>query len=193
MKVHIGPYKNFFGPYNISDALSCFGISEINCDRFGDYLSRTWLSKFLNWIYKKRQRKEYVHIDNYDIWSLDHTLSLIIVPALKLLKEKKHGTPGVDDNDVPDNIKSTTAGPKKDEWDTDEFWEKRWEYVLDEMVWAMEQIKTPDQDDIFFTYDNPDDILNSVCKIDHDGLKKYHDRISNGTRLFGKYFRNLWD
>ena len=34
----------------------------------------------------RKNRAETVVIDDYDVWNLDHTLALIIVPALKLLK-----------------------------------------------------------------------------------------------------------
>jgi hypothetical protein len=30
-------------------------------------------------------------------------------------------------------------------------------------------------------------------KVDRKGLKKHHDRMLNGFRLFGKYYENLWD
>ena len=29
--------------------------------------------------------------------------------------------------------------------------------------------------------------------VDSDKIKEYNDRIDNGFRLFGKYYRNLWD
>ena len=29
--------------------------------------------------------------------------------------------------------------------------------------------------------------------VDTDGIKEYNNRIDNGFRLFGKYYRNLWD
>jgi hypothetical protein len=29
--------------------------------------------------------------------------------------------------------------------------------------------------------------------VDEDGYREYHNRINNGLRLFGKYFRGLWD
>jgi len=41
-------------------------------------------------------RKVQVAIHDYDTWSADHTLSLIILPLLKRLKELKHGSPIVD-------------------------------------------------------------------------------------------------
>jgi len=30
-------------------------------------------------------------------------------------------------------------------------------------------------------------------KVDHKGLKAHNARIDNGLRLFGKYYRALWD
>ena len=41
----------------------------------------------------RKNRANNVHIDNFDVWSLDHTLSCIIHPALIRLKETKHGYP----------------------------------------------------------------------------------------------------
>ena len=35
----------------------------------------------------EKERKVNIRIDNYDLWSMDHTLSLIILPMLKKLKE----------------------------------------------------------------------------------------------------------
>jgi hypothetical protein len=34
---------------------------------------------------------------------------------------------------------------------------------------------------------------NHTAKFDIEGYQKHHDRINNGTRLFGKYYKNLWD
>jgi hypothetical protein len=30
-------------------------------------------------------------------------------------------------------------------------------------------------------------------KCDYEGLQKHHERIANGTKLFGIFFQNLWD
>ena len=51
---------------------------------------------------------------------MDHTLAMIIVPMLKQLKETKHGAPFVDDEDVPEELKSTSAPAKENDWDTDD-------------------------------------------------------------------------
>ncbi len=40
---------------------------------------------------KNNRRKINVEIDYYDTWSLDHTLAMIIYPALLQLKATKHG------------------------------------------------------------------------------------------------------
>lgn len=125
------------------------------------------------------EREVDVRIDDYDVWNLDHTLSLIILPALKLLKEKKHGAPFVDDSDVPDNLKSNNALPKENEWDTDSLWFDRWDYVIDEMIWAFQEI-------VFYELNKP----HFTNKLEWES---YHSRIRNGTRLFGVYFKNLWD
>ena len=32
-----------------------------------------------------------------------------------------------------------------------------------------------------------------TLQCDTDGMTAYQERISNGFRLFGKYYENLWD
>ena len=39
----------------------------------------------------RKNRAEKVVIDDTDVWNLDHSLALIIAPALKQFKEKKYG------------------------------------------------------------------------------------------------------
>lgn len=116
---------------------------------------------------KKGERKVSIHIDDFDVWNLDHTLALIIHPALMKLKEIKHGSPFVDDEDVPEKLKSTSAKSKKNNYDVDSNHHKRWDYVLNEMIFAF------------------DSIANNNIKDD--------DRIKNGLRLFSKYYFSLWD
>jgi hypothetical protein len=86
-----------------------------------------------------KDRKINVRIDNYDTWSMDNTLAHIVLPMLIQLKKTKHGAPNTDDVDVPKKLQSTSAPPKKNEYDTDKFFFKRWDWILDEMVWAFEQ------------------------------------------------------
>lgn len=152
-----------------------------------------------------KERKIEVRIDPWDIWSLDQTLALIIHPALVLLKEKTHGAPDVPDSDVPDELKAT---PKENEWDTDSNHFKRWDYVLDEMIWAFGQVNldwkkqffSGDVDRYFEEISVEGETLyewkpgpNHTFKIDYEGMKIHEDRMQNGFRLFGKFFQNLWD
>ena len=34
---------------------------------------------------------------------------------------------------------------------------------------------------------------NHTYECDYDGMKKVYDRMDNGFRLFGTYYRGLWD
>lgn len=137
-----------------------------------------------------------IRIDPFDTWSMDHTLALIIVPMLKQLKATTHGAPYVEDIDVPEHLRSTAAPPLENGWDVDDNHFKRWDWVLDEMIWAMEQIVKDDESE-FYDHSNVDNTsLKSwvdTMKIDRAGLQAYHERVQNGCRLFGVYFQSLWD
>jgi len=125
----------------------------------------------------RKNRAETVVIDDYDVWNLDHSLALIIVPALKILKEKKHGAPFVDNEDVPRELIMTAGKKKRYEkyGETDEHYFDRWDYIMDEMIWAFQQKLEDDWD---------------MEKEEYDA---YFHRIDNGLRLFGKYYNGLWD
>lgn len=144
-------------------------------------------------------RKIEVRIDKYDSWNADHTIAVIAAPLLKQLKETKHGSPNVDDTDVPEHLKSTSAPPKENEWDTDDNWHLRWDYVLDEMIWAMQEIADykPGQDSFYdhSEVDETKDIMEQInaIKLDDIGLNTYNERLQKGCELFGKYFQALWD
>ena len=139
-----------------------------------------------NWLWfdKRPGQRIKVRIDPWDTWSMDHTLAPIILPMLKQLKETKHGAPNVYLEDVPSKLRPTkkelTAYTKNGETD-DKFFE-RWDWVMDEMIWAFEQ-KCRDDWQADYHYN----------KWDMEGLKAHQERMSNGFRLFGKYFENLWD
>ena len=74
MKVYIGKYSDYIGPYQIADSFKKIGISKETCDKMGDWLASTWINDFLQWIDSKKKRKIKVHIDNYDLWNMDSTL-----------------------------------------------------------------------------------------------------------------------
>ena len=212
MKVIIGPYKNFVGPYQIADLL-CFWVKKTPDEfgtpqkpewvhNFGTWLaenqdgSDTLLTKLCNWIDRRRTRQVYVHIEKFDTWSMDHTLAHIILPMLRQLKATKHGSPHVDDFDCPQQLWSTNAKPKEHDWDTDEFWHSRWEYVLDEMIWAFEQELDDKEHDFYYFSDDPKlghkERLQTM-QVDTEALRHYQHRKQKGLQLFGKYYQALWD
>lgn len=187
MKIEIGPYRNWVGPYQIAEKILFWKDKDDDTVfAFGEWLSNTFLDNICQWIDRKKKRKVKIRIDKYDTWSMDHTLGLIILPMLKQLKATKHGSPGVDDEDVPEELRSTTL-PASSKYDIDGNWHRRWEWVLDEMIWAFEQIIDDDNDSKFFDHSkNP-------IGYDREGHKVHQERIVRGTTLFGKYYQGLWD
>lgn len=216
MKVKIGPYVPHIGPYQIAEKLifwdnEKFTERDTLADKLGEKLANIeWLTKFCNWIYTTRKRTIKVRIDRWDTWSADHTLALIILPLLKQMREAKHGAPDVDDEDVPEHLRSTSAPPLTEEerscGHSNGNWFKRWDYVLDEMIWAFEQHANEDWEQQFYTgkvdmylekvegtnYSTMKDGPNHTFKVDREGLKKHSERMANGRRLFAKYYESLW-
>lgn len=217
MKVYIGPYTyrwrseihtNYmnkkYGYFDWSDSNTRF---EKFLERLEDELQTIYnltINKYLD----KKERKVKIRVDGYDIWSADHTIALLVHPLLLKLKEHKHGAPYVEDEDVPEELRSTSAAPKENEWDTDDNHFKRWEWVLDEMLWAFEQCTKEDHgDDQFYSGDvdwtfKKDEATglskmgygsNHTFKVDRAGKEAHHKRINNGLRLFGRYYMALWD
>ena len=138
-----------------------------------------------NWFGYSPKQKTSIRIDNYDTWSMDNTLAPIILPMLKQLKASKHGAPAVEFKDVPEELMPPDAEAVKklymENGETDENYFKRWDYVLDEMIYA------------FDCKANKDDVIMRFDIDDRDGVKAEQERISNGFRLFGKYYESLWD
>ena len=136
-----------------------------------------------NWIwFDRRTQKVKVRIDPWDTWSMDHTLAPIILPMLKQLKATKHGAPYVDLEDVPKELQPKKQTKKqKVNGETDSTHFERWDWVLDEMIYAFDC--KANEDDVYMRFDIED----------REGKEKEQERISNGFRLFGKYYENLWD
>ena len=78
---------NWIGPYQIADML-CFCVKDVKDEygitdkphwvhEFGTWLAEdkhgndSWLTKLCEWVQARRKRTEWVHIDYYDIWSID--------------------------------------------------------------------------------------------------------------------------
>jgi hypothetical protein len=175
------------------------------------------ISKGIQWVLDRvHPQVKYVKIDRYDTWSMDHTLAHIVLPMLKQLKATKHGSPFVDDEDVPEELKSTSAPAKENEWDTDDNHFKRWDWALGEMIFAFEckiddswqdAFRSGEHDIEWIPVDKEGNVVpkgehkyyqmgkgpNDTYKCDYEGMKVVEDRIQNGFRLFGKYYQALWD
>lgn len=252
MKVYIGRYKNWFGPYQLAELL-CFWVKnekdEIGLSKkpdwvhdFGHFLAtgsfdsdksdifsndcrkekKTLLYRFLLWVDSFKKRTEYIKIDNYDTWNMDDTLAKMILPMLIQLQKTKHGSQMVDLDDVPEYLRYTSH----EEWEDQKCFDfyhqhktkegecdvhTRWDWVMDEMIFAFKS----------YTYDWEEkyrsgefDMKSEPCEWDDNGkptiykmvagsnhtyeldferMQKEQDRINNGLRLFGKYFKGLWD
>ena len=167
----------------------------------------------------KISRKIKVEIETFDTWSLDHTLALIIYPALLQLKATKHG--------VPAEFAEVGGEPYTDQISFDFYsdtchglWEegtKRWDVILDKMIWSFQQLVSDEYQSLYHhgeakfnlvktdkTFPNP--ISGKIEKTfkmvdvnpedhwyDYVGHQLHEERIEEGLQLFGKYYRSLWD
>ena len=223
MKVYISNYRHhWISPYHILKFV-CFWEKDddvfYNHEDKPDAPYEKWVNrldpickaihKFLDFVHPKI---DYVKIDYWDTWSMDHTLGMMALPMLKQLQTKKQGAPFVDDEDVPEELKSTSAPPKENEWDTDENHFKRWDWVMNEMIFAFEHHLDDKWEEKYSKgkFSTRSEACewdeNGKAKMykmmynddhthetDYEGLKVVHERIRNGFKLFGKYYQNLWD
>lgn len=194
MKVNIGNYPQWIGPYQIAEAvffwvdkypeLKYETKAEIKAYEnrwdykakewlgeflahgfqkrdpldfsFGDSRKITWFYKLLSWIHSKQKQKVKIKIDPWDSWNCDSTLSPIILPLLKQLRETKHGSGYIELEDVPEHLRYTTTEEYSDQLCFEFYHEKdvvkqecdvhtRYNWVLNEIIWTFEQLQ-PDYD-----------------------------------------------
>ena len=179
MKVYIGPYRRRWSSHihygymnkkynhDWTDSTTTFEHLLEKYENFLDWIYNNTINRVFDLL---KEQKIKIRIDDYDVWSMDDTLALIISPMLKKLKEHKHGSAYVDNEDVPPELQH----PVTDDPDHDSLIENRWDYVLGEMIWAFNQ-KVENN----YSYDAQ--------------YKERHKRMDNGFRLFGKYYESLWD
>ena len=89
------------------------------------------------------------------------------------MKESTHGAPYIAPIDVPEHIRPKEEASPDNGYIDDTHYE-RWAYVLDEMIWAFDRKAKND-----YLYD--------------ESYKESQMRMSNGFRLFGKYYEALWN
>jgi hypothetical protein len=139
-----------------------------------------------------------VEIHDSDIDNADYVLAIIAAPLLEKLRQNKKGSGSIDDIDVPENLRSTSAPESKNDYDIDENYHLRWDYALNEMIFAMREIANERKTmDIFFDHSKVDENSSFTEQInavicDRIGLDAYDQRIQKGCQLFGKYFQSLW-
>ena len=199
MKIYFSNYRHhWISPYTMLEKIIFW--REIDYD---EPLIEKWsdrllpISKSIQWFLDLvHPRINYVKIDYYDTWNMDSTLTPIILPMLKQLRDTKHGSGFVDLEDVPEDMRYTNTEDYYDQKTFDFYHEPdlqkiqcdihdRWDWVLDEMIFAFEKITDDNWENQFWSKDNRE------C--DWNGRKKIQDRINNGLYLFGKYYQNLWD
>ena len=109
---------------------------------------------------------------------MDYTLSHIILPMLKQLKETKQGSPNVDLDDVPKELHPPEGQPQYGpSGEVDDNFFKRWDWVMDEMIWAFTQIAESNNNILY----------------DEENRKEDQKRRDEAFKLFGKYYESLWD
>lgn len=201
MKVYLGPYPNnpnFAKTFKWVE--NWFGEDAYNF--LEDYAGHS-IDKFL--LLFRREKKDKVRIDDYDLWNTDETLAIIIHPLLVRLKEIKHGSPFVDYEDAPKELRpNPTELATIQNGSMDSKFQDRWEWVLDEMIWAFEQY-TKDWEEEYSSGVSDWQFIQvgeytELCqgpdhtyKVDYEGVKKHKERMDNGLRLFAKYYGSLWD
>ena len=151
---------------------------------------------------KGQVRKNHVVCSERDVWEGDWVIAQMVLPLLLQVKKDKQGAPFVDDVYVPEELRSTACGSKENKWDTDVNWFKRYQYVLDEIIFSMQEIAN--------YYENETDMYEKVNEEDHETVTgevdvrvkinppksvlytDYHARVQNGLMLFGVFFTSLW-
>ena len=234
MRVKIKKYPSWFGPFQLMEKIFFWAKTEDEyglpdspewVHNAGEWYADTWLGRGHIWLAQKHQswqdrRRVNVKLDPWDTWNADDTLAHIVLPMLVDLKQTKQGAPNVDPEDVPENLRPGKLEQEQYQKDgtTDALFFKRYEYVLDEMIWAFSE-HTKDYDeaegkfwsgthDIKWTpvdedsnevdkedakYFRMDRGPNDTSEWDREGWQAYMDRKQNGFRLFGKYYTSLWN
>ena len=109
-----------------------------------------------------------IQVDEWDTWSLDHTLAQIIVPSLIKFRDTIHCYP---ESFV--SLANLHSMKSDDEWSEEDNEESMdaWKDTIDSMIWSFKEILK-------------DESLRS---------EETDKKIQYGLDLFGKYYTHLWD
>ena len=135
-----------------------------------------------------------------DIWNLDHTIAIFVIPRLKKLKEKTNGYPGsleINESDYEEGM-------------------IQWKQILDKMIYAFEgiafrldkiEIKSAGGK-LEIVNDKSSDKYSTLEYVGTKEQKELHEqymnkykkdseeeqkKIEEGLQLFTKHFQSLWD
>lgn len=168
---------------------------------------------------KSGNRKILVQVDRHDSYNVDSTLAYIILPVLHQLKNTMHGVPGEFADVGGEDYNSQLCFDFYSETHNEAFELscKKWNEILDKMIWSFQQIVFDDYEKLYrhgdaeydwaesdHEYPNPisgkmEKTFTLVDKNPNDhwhdfvGQQLHEQRIQEGLELFGKYYRNLWD
>jgi len=234
MQVKIKKYPTWFWPHQLMEKIFFwaktkdeYGLPDSPewVHNAGEWYADTWLGRGHVWLAERymawqERRRVSVKLDPWDTWNADDTLAHIVLPMLVDLKRSKQGAPNVDSEDVPFELRMPHGWYEEKymvNGETDPNFFARWNYVLDEMIWAFSEhtkdydeaegrfhtgnidfISVPvdeagnevaEKDAKYFRMDRgPDD----TSHFDKAGWEVYQNRKQNGFRLFGKYYTCLW-
>lgn len=170
MRVYIGPYPVFTTCNIYTRYLEAKYHGEYpEVESWGERLLekvenavQEFYNRTINKISVAQGQEVSVHIDSYDTYSMNVTLAHIVVPMLEQMLDDLQTISRVDLEDVPECL--------RDEENLEyEYNVARWEWVLGEMLFAFES------------------------KRNETFVEKYEqERVTNGFRLFGKYYEGLW-
>ncbi len=123
-------------------------------------------------------RKVKIKFNNQDFYSLDHTLALIIAPALKEFKKHKAGIPSFCLSELHWELTSLlkkTKTQQKQIKREEKIAEKMWNDIVDAMIWSFETIIA----DETFTGSREE-------RLEHEA------KVAHGLECFSKYYGALW-
>ena len=132
-----------------------------------------------------------------DTWSVDYTLSPIILAVMKKFREQSHKDYFCypcclkEDFDLPENFDATF---------------EIWEMIIDSIIFAFDSSNEPKMEDFNLEYTHesgePDEkgMIPLTIKVNDEEaqqryysvVKEYEDKCRVGRDYFSKYYNNLW-
>jgi len=199
-------------------------LGEVN------YYSHTYLN--VKWGLKNKLQKLIRGYSDSDCWNLPQSTAKFMLPRIKHLRQNYHSLANrhhliIDDKIVPyvgkedDFVFNTTLGCHIDKTTGLEISldQKEYEYVLDEIIFALQTIVDEDDinvslEEVYEVYPKGFDPIKDRqmflekqedgtylveferkenIQPDYSKLNKAYERQRNGLILLGLYFRDLWD